>query len=190
MGLVQLITVLLGLFLNSDHLTNEATIRSVDKSEQFGEVKLGAALSAEFTELKDVRVMERRSHDNDGIKWYRFSRSPESMDGIELRYVFYGFKDQRLVEIAIAFKNQAEKAQNARAFAKLREFYNGGTRVTNETWLWSGERVGLDFSGYCELDTGSLMFLYIFPKSRVYNFAENATRKSSTDENSPLSISK
>lgn len=145
----------------------EVFLSEIDKRGQFGNVKLGEPLNTSFTELAEQnRVFERRSYDSEGVTWYRHAESPTQLDGSALRYVYYGFKDNQLVEIAIAFKVQKDVKANTRFFERLEKQFNG-TRVNHEMWVWSGDKVGLDFSGYCGLDTCSLSYLYIFPKSRV-----------------------
>lgn len=159
-------------FLSSaqDSSDVDASILEIDQTALFGDVKLGDPLNKRFTKLSEKdRVLERLSYSSEGITWYRYADSPTKLDGSTLRYVYYGFKDNRLVEIAIAFAVQEDLKENTRFFEKLEKQFRG-TRVNHEMWLWSGENTGLDFSGYCGLDTCSMSFLYIFPKARVNKF--------------------
>jgi hypothetical protein len=156
-------------------IESPSSILDVDKNAGFAGVQLGDPINKEFSALpENIQVLERRSYSSEEVKWYSYTRSPKAIDGAELRYVYYGFKQDRLVEIAMAFKI-LDKPEKRIQFLQMLEKHFGGKRVNSEMWLWTGKKVGLDFSGYCGLDTCSLSFLYIFPTDRIGKFS--ATEK-------------
>ena len=160
-------------------IETEPSILDIDKDAVLAGVRLGDRINEDFSALPEsVLVLERKSFPSEDVKWYRYTRSPKTIDGAELRYVYYGFKEERLVEITLAFKILDEKEKRIR-FLQMLEKHFGGSRVNHEMWLWNGKNVGLDFSGYCGLDTCSLSVLYIFPTDRAgkYNPIEKAPHR-------------
>lgn len=147
---------------------SEATILKIDQSLKFGSVEFGQKLSNDFKEITDETVLERRLHLLDEkLKWYRYNNSPNQVDGLNVDRVFYGFKEDLLVEIAIEFSLEKGYTGGKKALAFLEKNYTG-QRYDGENWVWTGHSVGMNFTGFCTLETSSLNRLYIFPKSRAF----------------------
>lgn len=127
-------------------------------------VRLGDKIHAAFAPIReDDQVFERRWYGSEGVRWYRYAQAPKTIDGKELRSVFYGFKEDRLVEIILSFKAPGQSEPRT-AFVQLLEKHFGGQRSTHELWQWTGTKVGLEFTGFCGLDTCSFSYLYVFSK--------------------------
>lgn len=172
---IAVLTILFATRAFACQIETEPSILDIDKDAVLAGLQLGDRINDEFSALPEsVLVLERRSFSSEDVKWYRYSRSPKTIDGSELRYVYYGFKEDKLVEITLAFKILDEQEKRIQ-FLQMLEKHFGGSRVNDETWLWTGKNVGLDFSGYCGLDTCSISVLYIFPTDRAGK--HNAVKK-------------
>jgi hypothetical protein len=85
------------------------------------------------------------------------------VDGVRVRAIYYGFICNRFAEaVVVPWDSSAGKM-----LLSLLERRYAGRRINHETWLWVGDQIAIDYSGFCRLETSAFSFVHVFQPDRV-----------------------
>jgi hypothetical protein len=142
------------------------TVVSMEDTGEFAGIAFGTPIQAfdgAPVSESGTGIVPRKTYLYEEIEWYQRATDPIEVDGVKVRGIYYGFVDGRFVEAIIVPDDTSDAIELLGAL----EAHFPGRRVGTETWLWVGEKTGIDYSGYCTIDSSGLSNIHVFPSERV-----------------------